>query len=1107
LFPLTISLDDPSLLDETFLKKIKFFVSPPISDYDNMVHVLDILEEQAGKEVTKRKKLSETATAINFKKAYGFSFEEVLQARKDNKRIELMSYAKKILKPKAKTFRSVLQFINNTYLNEETIHEEQISNNRKNLMSKVKISQGYSGTMEDIETNPHGWRNEMEKDKGGIDKDKWEIALDVGTNGQTIEHLISKNRTIKTTDTSSPKEFLDKLLSTHAQASQFQAVIDVGALFKEYTNEMVAAQFLEYFSSPSQEESLIKGILYYDSKTNMLCCLKKGMAPIELPSTDAQDIEDLTGCKKEQLFAYYDQCHTRGADLKFAPDAQAFMTLGKHTSLEDLLQAAMRMRGLPQSQRIEIVIPQDIHATIIETINKQEDTTTISIEDIVLFCTIKGLEHQQSDNLQAYILMMTNAARSYARDLMYAAPDLQSKTEIFSCCRSFFIRSMEEHLYDKYGGGTEKLEVKDYLDMILTDLLKKAKGVAGKNQTRYEQLEKELLAMKKYAIETKKLPNYVEANFKETRSCESTGEQVAEAEHEIEAEREAEVEVHGGYHGQKTVTIQPAVNRIWEKDRLFGKSMATILNTSPYMRGDKSVTISSICDVMDVHMLSLFKECFSKDILATNNFIETEEGQCNLFGSLKKPVHEMLVIYGTGVEQGKHPPCKMVLLATEEASAIRELLKSNKEKVSVPMALMTSSGVCLESSESWPKDYHEDKHLQELFTEAAIIGCDLSSLQSKEKRPLFQKWAETHPAKKLALFEKILLDESLLDNFSDSQLEKDLNTKIKEQGKPTKASKEEELIFSFQEYGQKTSYDDKLEQVATFTKPLNEYDRSWRKTILLTSLKACFCSKDQKIITDRRKYLLRYLDTIEKKPFQENVDTLQILLSEIINQKQVKDQLFDKTIERLLALSQHCENREQALKILKYLFIQVKNSVKKNMYSHNSVVPIWEKMFSIMKSVENRGDAELSKELIVFWEKTRKQIFVDYWGGYHDTIEVHPLVDIRLVMKLLTSKDIIPKNVPIDKYLAFFVKKYGKKNARGWIDSKSLSQKIEELKEITSKTEKLKSLKNLYRNMQEDLCYDKLSKELQEKIENTFKEHLSKEEKVMLFTGTPTLTS
>jgi hypothetical protein len=62
------------------------------------------------------------------------------------------------------------------------------------------------------------------------------------------------------------------------------------------------------------------------------------------------------GVPLSKRFAFYDQIHTVGMDIKQTLDAIAAVTLGKDMTLRDYTQACWRMRGLGKGQTVHLYI-------------------------------------------------------------------------------------------------------------------------------------------------------------------------------------------------------------------------------------------------------------------------------------------------------------------------------------------------------------------------------------------------------------------------------------------------------------------------------------------------------------------------------------------------------------------------------------------------------------------------------------------------------------------------------------------------------------------------------------------------------------------------------
>ena len=62
------------------------------------------------------------------------------------------------------------------------------------------------------------------------------------------------------------------------------------------------------------------------------------------------------GIAPANRFAFYDQIHTTGIDLKLCNDACSALTLGKDMIFRDYAQGAFRCRGIGQGQTVSVVV-------------------------------------------------------------------------------------------------------------------------------------------------------------------------------------------------------------------------------------------------------------------------------------------------------------------------------------------------------------------------------------------------------------------------------------------------------------------------------------------------------------------------------------------------------------------------------------------------------------------------------------------------------------------------------------------------------------------------------------------------------------------------------
>ena len=213
-----------------------------------------------------------------------------------------------------------------------TLYPHKLTSNAINHGNQVKILQGFSGTMGSFPTFH--------------DRIDFDVTTSFGTRNFIKTLLINKNIAFAVKG----KEHLEGCY----------ALIDRGAHRRGQTNQQVAEELAKKFTNPE-----IDYVLFF--KEDSLCAWKVGGTAediIKLPSTEPDVIERILKIKPHQRFTYYDQNHTTGIDIIQTPKARALMTVDVTTTMEDFLQAVMRMRQLSAEQTVEIVMTEALQAKL-----------------------------------------------------------------------------------------------------------------------------------------------------------------------------------------------------------------------------------------------------------------------------------------------------------------------------------------------------------------------------------------------------------------------------------------------------------------------------------------------------------------------------------------------------------------------------------------------------------------------------------------------------------------------------------------------------------------------------------------------------------------------
>lgn len=256
--------------------------------------------------------------------------------------------------------------------------------------------------------------------------------------------------------------------------------IDVGGLCKTTNLDVAKSIALQLKTNPSFKNN--KGIIFYDDITNtknVLSIDKKGNFQVN-HLTDSQEEESNS---KGNYFTYYDQAHSRGADIKQMDNAHAVLTFNHCVTNNDYKQAIMRMRKIinknPEGQSFSVAVPIELKKQILDDLG-HEINETLSGNDIAFWLRKQELTHQEDQSIlmmMEYDAIIKNAMLQQQAQLTNSINCHEmsvDQIETFKRC----IRKLNEiqplidttcsDLRSKYGKVTGIIEKDNFLDNINT---------------------------------------------------------------------------------------------------------------------------------------------------------------------------------------------------------------------------------------------------------------------------------------------------------------------------------------------------------------------------------------------------------------------------------------------------------------------------------------------------------------------------------------------------------------------------------------------------------------------------------------------------------------
>lgn len=199
----------------------------------------------------------------------------------------------------------------------------------------------------------------------------------------TVEHLLHKIAT--------------------SESPRYHALIDTGALITGYSNQEVAEELLE------RGLPWCEGVVFLDDEDKQ---------QVYVRATGRVVSADQCGVSLDKRFAFYDQIHTTGMDIRHVVNATAVITLGKDMVFRDYVQGAYRMRGIGLGQRIHVFVIPEVHELMQRELRQTRAPDTAKNidhvrEDIVAWLIVNSLRSEQT---QWTMLCVQNIANLYRKN-------------------------------------------------------------------------------------------------------------------------------------------------------------------------------------------------------------------------------------------------------------------------------------------------------------------------------------------------------------------------------------------------------------------------------------------------------------------------------------------------------------------------------------------------------------------------------------------------------------------------------------------------------------------------------------------------------------------
>ncbi len=232
-----------------------------------------------------------------------------------------------------------------------------------------------------------------------------------------------------------------------AMPDRVDVLIDCGALVTGLSNQEVAQSLL------NNGLSWAKGVVFLDDNDEKCVLLRSG-GPDEAEQGRGSAAGSAGGTASEKegrvvklaqcglawhdRFAFYDQIHTTGMDIKNHDRARALITVGKDTTFRDFAQGAYRMRGLAKGkpQSLELLLVPEVRGLINKEIHdglaKQRQFPAMfelpeeSVRAVAAWLLLNQIRLESKQMLQLCVQNVDSVTRRRALKRLLAQPRMGS---------------------------------------------------------------------------------------------------------------------------------------------------------------------------------------------------------------------------------------------------------------------------------------------------------------------------------------------------------------------------------------------------------------------------------------------------------------------------------------------------------------------------------------------------------------------------------------------------------------------------------------------------------------------------------------------------------
>jgi hypothetical protein len=575
-----------------------------------------------------------------------------------------------------------------------------LSSDNFNHAAQYRSVQGISGTPP---LNDNAYHQRLNYDK----------APSLGSDGYIFAVIQNKKTAVSSCDNEDTYQFIHDVLSKSKNREHTRAFIDIRGAFTGVNNYQVAQQTARYIKAyPQHFSNPMKQVLYFN-EDQILCAIDVNHPdkPIELGTSDINELNRLLDTTPEERFTLFDQIHTIGTDIKQFNKAHAIVFVDDKTNMQEFLQGAMRERELDLNQTIELIVPTRMHGITLDELGnqfKKNDKQSVT-----------------ADAPAAAQGQMRNHIRRQFLNLIQDLPseDAEKKAALTQHFRPLFEDKPSLDLFALYGGINKKQAIA---------------GILGHYKTQMQSLWESRLkssAMPPFAEDIKRMSGELQTIIDKAIPFCLAEYDVSDKSFNAEVEVQKEV--------QKEVQIEIlTLNETYKPDlqEVYQRNWPIYMDYPTYFTNEQTVknyalSLNQIC-AHDEQVPNIF----SGQLFGSKNYAQTYTGQKDYTGAFLKPV--FLVWYHR--YEGK---LNAMIVTPQEAKELGERIKH------IPDSWIATTQDTLVAGNQ-PKNITAEPEYQELREQVRFFNGEFSSLANQDTALV---WLNAMPVEKLDFFEKTLL--------------------------------------------------------------------------------------------------------------------------------------------------------------------------------------------------------------------------------------------------------------------------------------------------------------------------------------------------------------